>query len=65
MMQNDDKANVDPKVKEAILEAASDGRISCPEARDIAFSLGVDLKVIGDACDELDIKLYGCALGCF
>jgi hypothetical protein len=64
-MQNNDKAVVDPKVKEAILKAAPDGKISCPAARDIASSLGIDPKVIRDVCNELDIKLYGCLLGCF
>ncbi|CEO87564.1 conserved hypothetical protein [Syntrophaceticus schinkii] len=32
---------------------------------EIATSLGVEPKVVGEACNELNIKLYGCALGCF
>lgn len=64
-MQQKETTGVDPRVKEALLKAASEGKITCPVARGIAKSLGVNPKVIGDACNELKIKLHGCALGCF
>ena len=64
-MQNKENSGVDTRIKEALLKAAPDGKITCPKARRIASSLGVKPKVIGDACNELNIKLYGCALGCF
>lgn len=57
----DIKQDIIDKVK----EAAADGRLTCPEARRIADELGVPAKVVGQACNELKIKISGCALGCF
>ncbi len=56
---------LDPQVREAVLKAATEGRITCPAARELADRLGVDPGVIGDACNQLRIKIKGCALGCF
>jgi hypothetical protein len=56
---------IDPKIKEALLKAAPKGKITCPAARKLADNLGVRPKVIGDACNKLNIKIHGCALGCF
>lgn len=48
------------------IEAASkDKRISCTVARKVAEDLDVSLRTIGDACNELGIKIYACELGCF
>jgi putative N-acetylmannosamine-6-phosphate epimerase len=58
-------SEVDPKLREALLEAAPEGKIACPQAREIAESLGVDPKVVGRACNKLQIKITGCALGLF
>jgi len=52
-------------VKEKVKEKAKDGKISCPLARKIAQELNVPIKEVGHACDDLDIRLYGCELGCF
>jgi len=65
LLKNDEIAAVDHKIKEEVLEAAKDGKITCPTARSIASSLGVEPRVIGDACNALKIKIHGCALGCF
>jgi hypothetical protein len=56
---------LDPRVREAVLKAAPEGRITCPAARELADRLGVDPSVIGEACNQLRIKIKGCALGCF
>jgi hypothetical protein len=56
---------LDPRVREAVLNAAPDGRIACSAARELADSLGVDPGVIGAACNQLRIKINSCALGCF
>lgn len=56
---------LDPRVKEAVLKIAAEGRIACPAARELAEQLGVDPSVIGNACNQLRIKIKGCALGCF
>lgn len=53
------------RVQEAVQKAAPEGRISCAAARELAARLGVRPRVVGAACDELDIKIKGCELGCF
>lgn len=40
-------------------------KLSCKSAYDISEKYGYALSVIGKTCDELDIKIYGCQLGCF
>ncbi|MDO8886891.1 hypothetical protein [Candidatus Oleimmundimicrobium sp.] len=53
------------KIKKIVKEKAKEGKISCPMAHKIAKELGVSPKVVGDVVNELEIKLYGCQLGCF
>lgn len=53
------------EVMEKIKAAANDNRISCTQARKVGEELGISLKVIGQACDDLGIKIHGCELGCF
>ena len=53
----------------AVIEAATeiDGRkkLACAQAFRIAESFGVGVAQVGRICDENDIKIYGCQLGCF
>ncbi len=63
--RTDSSVEVEPRVKDAVLKAALEGRIDCPAARELADKLGVDPGVIGEACNQLGIKIKGCALGCF
>lgn len=58
-------AKLKPEVLQAVKEAASDGRLTCTEARKLAETLGVSPAEIGQAADELKIKLTACELGCF
>ena len=58
-------AVVTKEVLDKVKEAAKDGRLTCPEARRIADEAGVAPKEVGQACNELKIKISGCALGCF
>jgi len=53
------------KLLQKVQEAAMDNRISCTVARKVGEELGVPLRRVGDACDELGIKIYACELGCF
>lgn len=53
------------EVLDAVKAAAPESRLSCPKARRIAKELGVAPQLIGQACDELKIKLKDCELGCF
>lgn len=59
------ETNIDQKVLDRVKAAAEDGRLTCPKARRIADELGVPAKVVGQACNELKIKISGCVLGCF
>jgi hypothetical protein len=52
-------------VKREVEQAAQDGRLTCHEARALAERLGVDYGAVGQACNELNIKIHACELGCF
>lgn len=54
-----------PEVLEAVKKAAIDGRISCTAARKLAEELKVPVRTVGDAANELKIKIKSCELGCF
>jgi hypothetical protein len=56
-----DKEEIIAKVQ----EKAKDKKINCATALNLANELGVPPKVIGDACNELGIKIHNCQLGCF
>jgi len=60
-----DVSSVTEEVKSAVKDVADGGFITCPKARKLAKDLGVAPKIIGKACDELDIKIKDCELGCF
>jgi hypothetical protein len=53
------------KVVEEIKKKATNGRLPCPIAREIAEKLSVSYKEIGKTADELKIKITSCELGCF
>lgn len=53
------------QIVEEVKEAAPEGRISCTAARSIAEKLDVPVCDVGNAADDLGIKIYGCELGCF
>lgn len=58
-------ADVREKVKEAILEASRENRISCRAARKVASDFDVPVRFVGDLINELKIKIVSCELGCF
>ncbi len=53
------------KIIEKLKELASGGKISCADARKLAEDLNVEKSEIGKACNEAEIKIYSCELGCF
>jgi hypothetical protein len=53
------------EVLDKVKESAKDGKISCTVARKLGTDMGVPLSMVGSACDELKIKIFGCELGCF
>lgn len=60
-----DKFMDNRELKKKLEETARDGGISCTAARKVAKDLGVPLREIGKVCDELNIKIHSCELGCF
>jgi hypothetical protein len=53
------------QVKEAVEQAAKSGVLTCHDARALAERLGVEYALVGQACNEADIKVRSCELGCF
>lgn len=53
------------EVLEAVKKAAEGGRITCTAARKLAGEMGISPRLIGQAADELKIKIKECELGCF
>jgi hypothetical protein len=53
------------RIRAELKEAASGGRLPCPLARKIAEKLGVEYAEVGEAANELNIKITDCELGCF
>ncbi len=58
-------SNIPEEILQAVKEKAEDGKISCPKARKIAEDFNVSVKLVGDACNQLRIKIFACELGCF
>jgi hypothetical protein len=52
-------------LKAKIKAAAPEGRISCPQAFQVAQDLGISRQVLGELLNELKIKIIQCQLGCF
>lgn len=55
------KEEIIKKLKEVALK----GKISCTDAHKVAEEFGVDPAAIGNLCNELKLKIYGCELGLF
>ena len=53
------------KLKGPIKERATDSRISCEAAWQVAGELGLPKQEFRKAADDLGIKIFGCQLGCF
>ena len=53
------------KIQEEIKKRSTDNRLPCAVARKIAQDLSVSYKEVGDAANELEVKITNCELGCF
>ena len=53
------------QVKQAVEQAATNGVLTCHDARALAEELGVEYGLVGQACNEVGIKVRVCELGCF
>ena len=56
---------MDSRVREAVRERSSEGRLSCASALALAEELRVAPLEVGKAANELGIKIVACQLGCF
>ena len=56
---------VSKAVLEAVGKAATDKKITCPECWKIVEELKVSPAEVGQAANQLEIKIGSCALGCF
>jgi hypothetical protein len=57
--------NIRPELKAAIEAAASDNRLSCLNAWDIAAKLQIPKTDVSNACEGMGIKISPCQLGAF
>ena len=50
---------------EKIKEIAPQGKVSCRAARQLAEKLGIHPSEVGKVCNDANIKIIACELGCF
>ncbi len=53
------------KLEKEIRLKLRNNKLSCKNAHKIAAETGCRLSEIGDLCNQLEIKIVGCQLGCF
>lgn len=53
------------ELKQEMMEKAVDGKLPCAVARKIAKDLNISYKDVGDAANDLGIRIKNCELGCF
>lgn len=53
------------ELKQELMNKAVDGKLPCAVARKIAEDLNLAYKEVGEAADELGIRIKNCQLGCF
>jgi LAO/AO transport system kinase len=53
------------ELKQEMLRKAVEGKLSCAVARKIAEELNIPFRDVGDAADQLGIRINNCQLGCF
>jgi hypothetical protein len=58
-------ANIPRLIELLRTRAGEEMRLPCTEAFKIAADLAVPIAQVGTACNELQIKIVGCQLGCF
>jgi len=58
-------AVVDPVLRDALLNRASEGELPCAVAFEVAKELGMLPESVGEAADLLELRLVKCQLGLF
>jgi hypothetical protein len=64
-MESNDRQNIPERILARVTEADGERRISCKDALGLADELGVAPAEIGEFCDDNEIKIRSCQLGCF
>lgn len=57
--------NIADMIEKAVTEADGKRKLTCGNALKISKEHGIELKAIGQYCDEKGIKIRQCELGCF
>jgi hypothetical protein len=60
-----DNAEVTKTILKYTVEISGKNRLPCAKAFELAEELGISKKEIGRICNENDIKISVCQLGCF
>ena len=60
-----DKQQDDQQLREEIRGMAAGGRAACKGLLELAERTNVSPGRIGQLCNEMDIRVAGCQLGCF
>jgi len=58
-------ATKDEEIRAAVREAATEGRAPCRSLLAVAERLGAEAADVGRACNEMNIRICACQLGCF
>lgn len=56
---------VSDDLRDHLLGAAADGRITCAVCWNIARTLGLEKMAVSEACEKLGLKVKNCQLGAF
>ncbi|HOW57085.1 MAG TPA: hypothetical protein PKZ12_03720 [Smithellaceae bacterium] len=57
--------NIEPGLREAIINALINDKLPCKSAWEIAAAMKISRLTVGNACDTLKIKIKPCQLGAF
>jgi len=52
-------------LQDAVRKASVGDRLTCEKAHELGKDLDVSLQEIGAVCNELNIRIRACQLGCF
>ena len=57
--------SAEQQVRRAMERAAKQGKLNCRQLLDLAERTGTPPRQIGRLCDEMNIRISNCQLGCF
>lgn len=61
----ENKEHILAALRNASIEKGGKRYITCARVFELAEHLGIERRLAGDFCNEADIKISGCQLGCF